>query len=52
MGAEKFLSNLTLHGIKIFKMNIPCKHEWKYDGSGGYGGNRYVCIKCRKTMWN
>lgn len=26
-------------------------HEWKYDGSGGYGGNRYVCVKCKKTMW-
>ena len=26
-----------------------CKHIWEYDGSAGYGFNRYVCSKCGAT---
>lgn len=26
-----------------------CTHNWTYDGSSGYGTNRYVCSKCGAT---
>ena len=47
----KMLRELVL---KVFEIRqgqpiLMCTHDWIYDGSSGYGTNRYVCSKCGAT---